>query len=65
MSYINVNFDDTEFKRSCKNILENFTTCAHNLNCFEEKKTDRQRCKYCGCLVSNFDIHCSSCGAPI
>lgn len=26
---------------------------------------NRQRCKYCGCLVSNFDIHCSSCGAPI
>ena len=65
MSYVNVNFDDTEFKRSCRSILENFTTCAYNLNGFEEKKIERQRCKYCGCLVSSFDTHCKSCSAPI
>lgn len=23
------------------------------------------RCKYCGCLTSSFDIHCASCGAPL
>ena len=28
-------------------------------------KRDEQRCKYCGCLVSSFDTHCKSCGAPI
>lgn len=26
---------------------------------------NRQRCKYCGCLVSSFDTHCKSCSAPI
>ena len=33
----------------------------------EDKTSDTkgQRCKYCGCLVSSFDTHCSSCSAPI
>ena len=68
MSHFNVNFDGTQFERTCKDVLTNFTTCSRGINDDfkeSEKTKDRQRCKYCGCLISNFDVHCSSCGAPI
>lgn len=53
----------------CKDLSLNGTTYSLGTNIFDEKKAeanpDRQRCKYCGCLVSSFDTHCKSCGAPI
>lgn len=53
----------------CKDLSLNGTTYALGTNIFDEKKEkakiDRQRCQYCGCLVSSFDVHCNSCGAPI
>ena len=40
-------------------------SCNRLTSSIKKHEQDRQRCKYCGCLVSNFDVHCSSCGAPI
>jgi len=42
-----------------------FVVPLWNKNEKKNEDVNHQRCKYCGCLVSNFDVHCPSCGAPI
>lgn len=54
--------------RDSINSIESIIQYADRNERYEEiasEKPDRQRCEYCGCLVSSFDAHCSSCGAPI
>ena len=30
-----------------------------------QNDVQNDRCQYCGCLTSSFDVHCASCGAPL